>query len=107
VTSEVGIVHAHLSAVASEDEALVAVLELERESPAIALEALALLTPRESEVATLVVDGLADREIAARLCLSHHTVSQYVKRIYRKLGVDSRVGLTRQLLGARRSVRRS
>ena len=25
-------------------------------------------------------------------------MSQYVKRIYRKLGVDSRVGLTRELL---------
>jgi DNA-binding CsgD family transcriptional regulator len=107
VTGETGIVHAHLSAIATEDEALVAVLELERESPAIPLEALAALTPRESEVATLVVEGLADREIAERLCLSHHTVSQYVKRIYRKLGVDSRVGLTRQLLVTRHSVRRS
>ena len=50
----------------------------------------------------LVVDGLADREIAERLFLSHHTVSQYVKRIYRKLGVDSRVGLTRVLLAPAR-----
>ena len=50
-------------------------------------------------MATLVVDGLTDREIAERLYLSRHTVSQYVKRIYRKLGVDSRVMLTRLLLG--------
>ena len=48
----------------------------------------------------LIAEGLADREIAQRLFLSHHTVSQYVKRIYRKLGVDWRVGLTRLLLGA-------
>jgi DNA-binding CsgD family transcriptional regulator len=67
--------------------------------------ALATLTPREAEVAGLVVDGLADREIAERLFLSRHTVSQYVKRIYRKLDVESRVGLTRLLLGAPSPVR--
>ena len=60
--------------------------------------ALGVLTPREADVAVLVADGLADREIAARLYLSHHTVSQHVKRIYRKLDVDSRVALTRVLL---------
>jgi DNA-binding CsgD family transcriptional regulator len=98
VTGELGIMHARLSAPADDDDPLVAVLELERESAVISLEALAGLTPREAEVAMLVVDGLADREIAEQLFLSHHTVSQYVKRIYRKLDVDSRVGLTRELL---------
>jgi DNA-binding CsgD family transcriptional regulator len=53
-----------------------------------------------------VVDGLSDREIAERLFLSPHTVRQYVKRIYRKLDVDSRVALTRLLLGLRDSDRR-
>ena len=57
------------------------------------------LTAREAEVAVLIVEGLADREIAERIYLSHHTVTQYVKRIYRKLDVDSRVALTRLLLG--------
>jgi DNA-binding CsgD family transcriptional regulator len=57
------------------------------------------LTAREREVAALVVDGLGDREIAQRLYLSRHTVSQYVKQIYRKLGVDLRVALTGLLLG--------
>ena len=52
------------------------------------------------EVAHLVVDGHTDREIAAQLRLSHHTVSQYVKRIYRKLDVASRVELTRLLVAA-------
>ncbi len=98
VTGELGILHARLSAAPGDEDALVAVLDLERESAVISLEALAGLTPREAEVAMLVVDGLADREIAEQLFLSHHTVSQYVKRIYRKLGVDSRVGLTRELL---------
>jgi DNA-binding CsgD family transcriptional regulator len=74
------------------------VLELDRESPAGSGGPLLALTPREREVAALVVDGLADREIAERLHLSRHTVSQHVKRIYRKLDVDSRVALTRLLL---------
>jgi DNA-binding NarL/FixJ family response regulator len=98
-TGERAVIHGHLSPVDDEHGALVAVLELERERPGLSPALLAALTPRESEVAALVVDGLADREIAERLYLSHHTVSQYVKRIYRKLDVDSRVDLTRILLG--------
>jgi DNA-binding CsgD family transcriptional regulator len=82
-----------------EGGALVTVLEVDPERPGRLARPLLALTPREREVAALVVDGLADREIAERLHLSRHTVSQYVKRIYRKLGVDSRVALTRLLLG--------
>jgi DNA-binding NarL/FixJ family response regulator len=74
--------------------------ELIGERPGIAPRALAPLTRREAEVAVLIADGLADREIAERLFLSHHTVSQYVKQIYRKLEVGSRVSLTRLLIGA-------
>ena len=85
---------------------LVTVLQLAGQDAGIAPGALVALTPREAEVALLVVDGLADRAIAERLHLSHHTVSQHVKRIYRRLDVDSRVALTRLLLraGADRSV---
>jgi DNA-binding CsgD family transcriptional regulator len=97
-SGDAAIIHARASRT---EDGLVVVLELERE-PGLAPGPLAALTPREQEVATLVVDGLADREIAERLCLSHHTVTQYVKRIYRKIEVDSRVGLTRVLLTTRR-----
>jgi DNA-binding NarL/FixJ family response regulator len=97
-TGEVATIHAHVSPVPHDHGALVAVLELEREQPHLSPARLSTLTPREREVAGLVVDGLGDREIAERLHLSHHTVSQYVKRIYRKLAVDSRVALTRVLL---------
>jgi DNA-binding CsgD family transcriptional regulator/GAF domain-containing protein len=93
-------VHGH--SMPHDDGALITVLDLERERPGIPPALLAPLTPREREVAVLVVDGLADREIADHLCLSHHTVSQYVKSIYRKLGVDSRVSLTRVLLSPHR-----
>ena len=54
-------------------------------------------------MALFVVDGRSDREIAEGLSLSHHTVSQYVKRIYRKLDVASRVALTGLLLDLRDS----
>ena len=101
-SGEVAVVHGHSSPVGHEDGGLIVVLELERDRPGLAPGPLAALTPREQEVAALVVDGLADREIAERLCLSHHTVTQYVKRIYRKIEVDSRVGLTRVLLGSGR-----
>jgi DNA-binding NarL/FixJ family response regulator len=81
--------------------ALITVLELQRDESEISPETLMALTPREREVALLVVDGLSDREIAQRLFLSPYTVSQYVKRIYRKLDVPSRVALTRFLLDIR------
>jgi DNA-binding CsgD family transcriptional regulator/GAF domain-containing protein len=98
-------IHAH--ATVSREGGIVAVLGLERDERGVEPGLLGPLTPREREVALLVVDGLADREIAERLFLSHHTVSQYVKRIYRKLDVDSRVALTRILFGLRASVRRT
>lgn len=81
----------------------VTVLELERGERELCERTLIALTPREREVALWVVDGLSDREIAERLNLSPYTVRQYVKRVYRKVDVDSRVGLTRLLLGRRPS----
>jgi DNA-binding CsgD family transcriptional regulator len=93
-----GRLHGYSSRLAREGGALVTVLELDREPARRAAGPLLHLTPREREVAALVVDGLADREIAERPHLSRHTLSQYVKRIYRKLGADSRLALTRLLL---------
>ncbi len=96
-----GRLHGYSSRLPREGRGLVTVLELDRERPGRSAGPLQALTAREREVATLVVDGLADREIGEQLHLSRHTVSQYVKRIYRKLGVDSRVALTRLLLAPR------
>jgi DNA-binding CsgD family transcriptional regulator len=98
-----GRLHAYSSRLPRGGGALITVLELDRDRPGRSAGPLLALTPREREVAALVVDGLADREIAERLNLSRHTVSQYVKGVYRKLGVDSRVALTRLLLAGRQS----
>jgi DNA-binding CsgD family transcriptional regulator len=81
----------------------VTVLELQCGEGELCERTLIALTPREREVALRVVEGLSDREIAERLNLSPYTVRQYVKRIYRKVDVDSRVALTRLLLGRRGS----
>jgi DNA-binding NarL/FixJ family response regulator len=48
------------------------------------------LSQRETEVLTLVADGLANRQIAQRLFLSEATVKSHLVHIYDKLGVDSR-----------------
>ena len=52
------------------------------------------LTPSEEEIALRVADGRTNREIAAALFMSVNTVESNLKRIYRKLGVRSRVELT-------------
>ena len=51
------------------------------------------LTSREADVARLICDGLSDKEIAGRLKLSHHTVKDYLKRIYAKFRVHARAQL--------------
>lgn len=52
--------------------------------------ALAGLSQREIEVLRLVAQGLTDREIAARLVLSRHTVHRHVHSILTKLDLPSR-----------------
>ncbi len=48
------------------------------------------LTPRESEVLQMLASGLANKEIAARLGISEHTVKFHVASILGKLGAGSR-----------------
>ncbi len=56
------------------------------------------LTQTERSIVSLVAQGLTNREAAARLFLSHHTVGFHLRSIYRKLGVTSRVEVTRLAL---------
>ena len=48
------------------------------------------LTPRETEVLRLTAKGLTLNEVAEALGISRHTVSGYLKDIYRKLSVGTR-----------------
>jgi two-component system, NarL family, nitrate/nitrite response regulator NarL len=52
-----------------------------------------LLAKREEEVVNLVAEGLTNRDIAQKLGISEHTVSNYLFRVYEKLGISSRVEL--------------
>ena len=56
----------------------------------------ASLTPTESKVAALVVEGMSNPEIAAKLLLSRRTVATHVSHILRKLGVNSRIDIARE-----------
>jgi Response regulator containing a CheY-like receiver domain and an HTH DNA-binding domain len=58
----------------------------------------ALLGQRENEVASLVADGMSNRGIARKLGIAEHTVSNYLFRIYEKLGISSRVELVLYVL---------
>ncbi|MFE7418072.1 ATP-binding protein [Rhodococcus sp. NPDC057529] len=52
-----------------------------------------ILTPRESEVAGLVSEGLSNREIAERLVISPRTVATHVENVLVKLGFTSRTSI--------------
>jgi DNA-binding CsgD family transcriptional regulator len=56
------------------------------------------LTVREGELLRLIVDGLDTPAIAARLVISRYTVQDHLKAIFRKIGVNSRLGLLTGLL---------
>jgi DNA-binding CsgD family transcriptional regulator len=55
------------------------------------------LTPREREVLGAIARGASTAEIAAQLFLSNHTVRDYVKTVFEKLGVSSRGELVARL----------
>jgi DNA-binding CsgD family transcriptional regulator len=51
------------------------------------------LTGRELEIAVLVAQGYATKNIAFKLQISEWTVSTYLRRIFAKLDVDSRAAM--------------
>jgi DNA-binding CsgD family transcriptional regulator len=55
------------------------------------------LTPREQEITKAVARGLATAELAEALHLSAHTVRDYLKGIFEKVGVSSRGELVAKL----------
>lgn len=57
------------------------------------------LTPREREVARLVMNGLSSDAIAAALFISTHTVRDHLKAIFAKIGISRRRDLIAALAG--------
>jgi DNA-binding NarL/FixJ family response regulator len=52
------------------------------------------LSARELEVLRLVAAGKTNREIAATLVISEHTVARHVQNMFAKLGLSSRAAAT-------------
>ena len=47
------------------------------------------LTTRELEIVKLITEGHTTKEIAEKLCLSHHTIYTHKKNVMKKLGIKS------------------
>jgi DNA-binding NarL/FixJ family response regulator len=53
------------------------------------------LTPQERQVAGYVAQGLANKEVAAKLYLSPRTIDSHLRNVFVKLGITSRMQLAR------------
>ena len=48
------------------------------------------LTLREKEILILMASGCSNKEMAGKLCLSHHTIKSHIYNIFKKIEVGSR-----------------
>ena len=62
----------------------------------------AALTPREVEVLRLIAEGLGNKQIAARLAISEHTVKFHVASVFAKIRASTRAEAV--MIGARRGL---
>lgn len=60
------------------------------------------LTRRESELLTVLAEGVSTSELASRLFVSEHTVQDHLKSIFNKTDTHSRRSLLSHALGVRR-----
>lgn len=62
------------------------------------------LSPKEEQVASFLVTGLSNEEIANRMFLSLNTVKMHLKKLYRKLGVKKRYDAIQKIRASRPGV---
>ena len=61
------------------------------------------LTGTECTVSELVSQGLTNQQVADQMFISVHTVAFHLRKVFRKLGISSRVELARIAVGQRRA----
>ena len=64
-------------------------------------EPTAALAPHLDKTLRALLRGLSEKQVAAELGLSPHTIHEYVRSLYRRFGVASRAELFVRLLGSR------
>lgn len=57
-----------------------------------------ILTPREKEIFTLLIDNYNTKEIAKNLGISEKTVRNHISNVMQKLGVSGRASAVVELL---------
>jgi non-specific serine/threonine protein kinase len=80
------------------DEALAYALGEQPKAPRAA-PALSPLTRRERQVATLITQGMSNKDIAATLVISQRTAESHVEHILTKLGFSSRAQIATWMAG--------
>ncbi|MCX7595228.1 MAG: response regulator transcription factor [Fischerella sp.] len=75
------------------DGQLCAIVEVNNSLPDTNQNIIDILTARELEIIKLVALGRANKQIASQLHISEWTVSTHLRRIFAKLGVDSRAAM--------------
>ncbi len=56
------------------------------------------VSPRQSEILSLIADGYSDKQIARRLGMSARTVDSHLQRLYQRYGVHSRAAMVAKWL---------
>ena len=62
----------------------------DRLAPTFRVQALQALSPRETDILTLIAGGLSNKEIARSLYIGPETVKSHLKSVFTKLGVERR-----------------
>jgi len=57
-----------------------------------------ILTPREKEIFSLLIDNYTTKEIAVQLRISEKTVRNHVSNVMQKLGVNGRASAVVELI---------